>query len=97
MKLTESESEYLSRIIRSDFDNIDSRYRSNLHRYEAGLEAVEITKGLAKKFDCDALDELAEEMRNDLEVEHPNDPNEDRDNDSDYNNEKESNFRNVFK
>ena len=86
MKLTELESEYLSRIIRSDFDNIDSRYRSNLHRYEAGLEAVEITKGLAKKFDCDVLDELAEEMRNDLEVEHPNDPNEDRENDVEWNN-----------
>ncbi len=86
MKLTELESEYLSRIIRSDLDNIDSRYRSNLHRYEAGLEAVEITKGLAKKFDCDVLDELAEEMRNDLEVEHPNDPNEDRENDVEWNN-----------
>lgn len=86
MKLTELESEYLSRIIRSDFDNIDSRYRSNLHRYEASLEAVEITKGLAKKFDCDALDELAEEMRSDLKSESDQDPNEDRENDVEWNN-----------
>ncbi len=86
MKLSELESEYLSRIIRSDFDNINSRYRSNRHRYDASLEAVEITKGLAKKLDCDALDELANEMRSDLKSESDQDPNEDRDNDVEWNN-----------
>ena len=58
MKLSELESEYLSRI----------------------------TKGLAKKLDCDALDELANEMRSDLKSESDQDPNEDRENDVEWNN-----------
>lgn len=89
MKLSETQTEHLIRIVRNDFDTIDSRYRSNFQRYEAGLEIIELATELG-------LDELAEEMRNDLEVDNPCDPNEDRDNDTDYNNERESNFKNAW-
>lgn len=88
MKLSETQLEHLSRMIRADFDNIPTRYRSDIHRYDISMELIELATRLG-------LDELAEEMRSDLDFESTTDPNEDRENDSDYNNERESNFKNA--
>jgi hypothetical protein len=90
MKLSQDQLDLLESIIRNEFDNVPSRYRSELQRHDYSLELVELAKALK-------LDDLAEEMRYDLTFENSQDPNEDRENDSDYNNERESNFRNAWK
>ncbi len=79
MKLSESQLEHLSRMIRADFDNIPTRYRSDVHRYDISMELIELATKLG-------LDELANEMRSDLDFESNTDPNEDRENDVEWNN-----------
>lgn len=79
MKLSETQLEHLSRMIRADFDNIHTRYRSDVHRYDISMELIELATKLG-------LDELANEMRSDLDFESTTDPNEDRENDVEWNN-----------
>lgn len=81
MKLTTTHLDHLSRMIRSDFDDVVNRYSSDFHRYEISLELIELATKLG-------LIELAEEMRNDLDVEQDNHDQmqEDKDSDTEWNN-----------
>ncbi len=81
MKLTITHLDHLSRMIRTDFDDVVNRYSSDFHRYEISLELIELATKLG-------LSELSEEMRSDLDVEQDKTDlkKEDRDNDTEYNN-----------
>ena len=79
MKLSQDQLDLLESIIRNEFEQVPTRYRSELQRHDYSMELVELSKKLG-------LDDLAEEMRSDLTFENESDPNEDRDNDTDWNN-----------
>lgn len=86
MKPTESQLEHLMIMTREYFDNIPSRYRSVPQWEEASKDVIGLLSNLSKLLKSDKLDELATEMRSDLDFESNTDPNEDRENDVEWNN-----------